>query len=285
MLYEMYRPVVSATVADVVGPDDRPRAYSLIYWAVNIGASLAPLIGSVIAARSYRALFAADAATTVLYGLIVWAALPETRPHDARSSSPRPPLWRTVRRDRLFLAVCALNFAFSLVFFQSFVALPLDVRAHGLSPGAFGVLIAINGILIVLVQPFAGEMIRRRSQPLTLACASLLLGIGFGLNAWAGSMAGYATSVAIWTLGEILYAPASTSLVADLAPADLRGAYQGGFALAFTAAFAAAPAIGGYAMAHIGGPALWAACLVTGLSVSAGFVVMSRAVRFNAAKR
>ena len=37
LLYEMYRPVVSATVADVVSDADRPRAYGLIYWAVNVG--------------------------------------------------------------------------------------------------------------------------------------------------------------------------------------------------------------------------------------------------------
>ncbi|MGH9200642.1 MAG: MFS transporter, partial [Vicinamibacterales bacterium] len=80
LLYEMYRPVVAATVADVVRPDDRPRAFGLIHWAVNLGASVAPLLGGVIAASSYRALFAADAATTVLFGIILWVALPETRP-------------------------------------------------------------------------------------------------------------------------------------------------------------------------------------------------------------
>ncbi|MGH9387429.1 MAG: MFS transporter, partial [Vicinamibacterales bacterium] len=62
--------------------DDRPRAFGLIYWAVNLGASVAPLLGGVLAARSYRALFAADAATTVLFGIILWVALPETRPGD-----------------------------------------------------------------------------------------------------------------------------------------------------------------------------------------------------------
>jgi len=130
LLYEMYRPVVSATVADVVSGDDRPRAYALIYWAVNIGASIAPIVGGVIAARSYRVLFAADAATTALYGLIVWAALPETRPSDARSATGRPSILRTIAGDPVFVAACVLNFAFSIVFFQSFVTLPIDVRAH-----------------------------------------------------------------------------------------------------------------------------------------------------------
>lgn len=83
LLYEMYRPVVSATVADVVMSEDRPRAYGLIYWAVNVGASIAPLLGGFIAARSYPALFAVDGATTALYGVILWAALPETRSRES----------------------------------------------------------------------------------------------------------------------------------------------------------------------------------------------------------
>ena len=89
LLYEMYRPVVSATVADLVRAADRPRAYGLIYWAVNVGASVASLLGGLIATRSYRALFVADAATTVLFGVILWAALPETRP--PRSSAQAAP--------------------------------------------------------------------------------------------------------------------------------------------------------------------------------------------------
>src|SRR5918993_3275964 len=270
VLYEMYRPVVSATIADVVTAEERPRAYGLIYWAVNLGASIAPILGGLIAARSYRALFVADAATTALYGVIVLAALPETRPGARARPHGAPGAARAIVGDRLLLAVCGLTFAFSLVFFQSFVTLPIDVRARGLSAVAFGSLIAINGLLIVCLQPAAGELTRYRSRHSTLAIASLLLGAGLGMNAWVGSFGGYAVAVTIWTLGEILFAPASQSLVADLAPAHLRGAYQGAAALAFTAAFAAAPALGGYLLAHAGATWLWSACLVTGMLVAGG---------------
>jgi MFS family permease len=278
LLYEMYRPVVSATIADVVTVDDRPRAYGLIYWAVNLGASIAPILGGVIAASSYRALFVADAATTALYGVIILAALPETRPASRAGPEGAPGAARAILRDPLLLAVCGLTFAFSIVFFQSFVGLPIDVRAHGLSAVAFGSLIAINGLLIVFLQPVAGELTRSHARHSTLALASLLLGAGLGMNAWVGSFGGYAVSVIIWTLGEILFAPASQSLVADLAPDHLRGAYQGAFALAFTGAFAAAPALGGYLLAHAGATWLWHACLLTSMLVAAGFVSLGERI-------
>jgi MFS family permease len=276
LLYEMYRPVVSATVTDVVGSDDRPRAYSLLYWAVNLGASIAPVLGGLVAAYSYLALFAADAATTAMYGVILWAALPETRPVEpARDNTARGAV-RAILKDYVFLAICLLTLAISIVFFQAFAGLPIDMRAHGITTSGFGALMALNGLLIVLLQPFAGELIRARSRPSVLAAASLLLGVGFGMNAWIGSAPGYAASIAVWTLGEILFAPASMSLVADLAPPDLRGRYQGVFAMTFSGAFAAAPAVGGSVIAHAGARWLWIDCLATGLAVAAGFFMLRR---------
>jgi MFS family permease len=284
LLYEMYRPIVSAVIADIVEPGDRPRAYTLNYWAINIGAAIAPPLGALIAARSYPLLFAADGVTTALYGLLVWFALPETRPagslHDASAGVGTG----AVLRDRVFMTMCVLTFGIHLVFFQAFVALPLDMRAHGISTAAFGALMTINPVLIVLVQPWAGEVIRHRAPLTVMSLASLLLGVGFGMNAWAGSIPAYIAAILFFTVGEILFAPASMSFVADLAPAALRGRYQGVFAIAFTSAFAVAPALGGYIMTAAGARWLWMACLATGCGVSAGFLLMRRPAHSSVAR-
>jgi MFS family permease len=187
LLYEMYRPVVSATVADIVSAEARPRACGLMYWAVNLSASVAALLGGVLAAHSYRVLFAVDAITTAMFGVVLWAALPETRPAAPADDSADSGAVHAILHDRLFLTVCLLTLGFCLVFFQAFVGLPIDMRAHGISTSEFGGLMAINGILIVVLQPFVGELIRDRSRPLVLALASLVLGVGFGLNAWMGT--------------------------------------------------------------------------------------------------
>jgi len=104
LLYEMYRPVVAAAVADIVAPDDRARAYGLLYWVINVGAAVAPVLGGAIAAYSYRALFLADAATTAAFGVIIWVALAETRTAAAAAESARGAT-HSVLRDRAFLAL------------------------------------------------------------------------------------------------------------------------------------------------------------------------------------
>jgi MFS family permease len=270
MLYETYRPVAAATIADVVEPDHRPRAYSLNYWAVNLGASVAPLLGSAIVARSYDWMFLADGLTTAAYGVLLLVALPETRPTAARLDHRTGAA--AILADRTLLMFCLLTFGLHVVFFQFFVALPVDMRAHGVSTREYGLLMVINPVLVVLLQIPAGELIAGLRRGRVLSLASLLVGAGFGCMAWSRSRIAYAAGILLFTIGEILFAPASVSLVADMSPPEHRGAYQGAFALAFTTAFAVAPAAGGYVMTLAGAPWLWLACVVTGAVVAVGFL-------------
>src|SRR5437763_6268690 len=77
---DMYRPAMSAAVADVVPPADRPRAYGLVYWAVNFALSVGLVIGGLVAERSFLALFLADAGTSLAAAAIILFRVPETRP-------------------------------------------------------------------------------------------------------------------------------------------------------------------------------------------------------------
>ena len=77
---DLYRPAVSAAVADLVAPEARTRAYGYIYWAINLGAAVAPVAAGLLAGWSYLALFIADAATTLVFGLLVFFGFRETRP-------------------------------------------------------------------------------------------------------------------------------------------------------------------------------------------------------------
>ena len=281
LLYEMYRPVVTATIADLVSPGDRPRAFNLIYWAINVGAAIAPAIGGWIAARSYRLLFAADGATTMAYGLIVWLALTETRPSIA---DQRDQGMGAVLRDRRFLAICALTLLFSMVFFQAFAGLPLDLRANGISPKTIGWLFAINGALIIVIQPWAASVLQRYSRARALAAGAFIVGVGYAMNAGAADwLPMRVASIVVWTLGEIVFVPVSMTLAADLAPAHLRGRYQGVFSMAYTSGFAVAPAVGGYVIGHFGATVLWIGCLAAGGAIAAGFIAFGRAERRPAA--
>jgi MFS family permease len=151
--------------------------------------------------------------------------------------------------------------------------------AHHISRSLYGSLIAINGILIVFLQPLMVPVLERMRRGRVLAMGALLVGLGFGLTALAHMPLHYALTIVVWTFGEIAFIPVAPTVVADLAPTRLRGSYQGAYQLAWGAASCAAPAVGGFVLGHFGNRALWAGCLVAGVLGAIMHVVISPARR------
>ena len=282
---DLYRPAVSATIADIIKEGDRARAFEYLYWAINLGFSVAPLIAGAVVSHGFKVLFAADAATTLVYALIVWVRVPETRPVAPPKHEGAGGLAGLLApyHDRIYLPFVFLQFAVALIFQQFSVALPIDMRAHGISPSRFGMLIAINGALIVVLQPVVIPIIRRHARSRVLALGALLTGIGFGLTGLMNDARGYAISIALWTLGEILIAPVGPTVVADLSPPHLRGGYQGAYHLSWGASNLAAPLLGAAVLAHFGSSALWGGCFGLGCVVAIAHLAVAgaRARRLN----
>src|SRR5260370_2796636 len=227
---ESHRPAMQAMIADLVSPADRARAYGLVYWALNFGFAVAVMLAGLLVKASYWLLFVGDATGTLAYAAVVLLALKETRPlaiaERASLRSTLAPL-----RDHAFLAFWILTLATGGTFLQTFVSLPLAMKGDGLSPATFGRALAINGILIVLVHPSAAPLLARLRRSTVMACGAALVGIGLGATALAHSPGTYSLTVVIWSLGEIAVLPTSAAVIADLAPANLRGTYQGAYHL------------------------------------------------------
>lgn len=280
------RPAVQAMMADVVPAADRVRAFSLNYWAINIGFAVSSAAAGLIASQGYLWLFLGDAFMTVLCALVIYAKVPESMPGREPASPGRSAGAAgggesrvglgVVLRDQRFMWFVALTFLLGTVTQQSSTTLSVDMGRQGFSASQYGLIIGLNGLLIVLLQIPLTRLVERRSVAALLTAGTLLMGWGFGLTAFAGSVPFYALTVAVWTIGEILHAPASMSLVADLAPAHARGRYQGMYSLAWPAASFAGPLLGGVALDRWGGGVVWGACAVVGTVAGAGYWLLLR---------
>jgi len=278
---DLYRPAVSAAITDIVPAADRPRAFGYLYWAINVGAAIAPVAAGLLARTNYLLLFVGDALTTFLFGLIVLWGVRETRPAElaGRLSTPLGERARALWAEPVLLAFTGLALLFGTIYAQGHVTLPVDMRAHGLTPEQYGLAVALNGALIVVLGIPASNAAPRWPRFGALAIAGLLLGIGFGLPAIVTTFGGYALSVGIWTLGEIIGATVAPSVVADLAPIDKRGLYQGVFGAAWGLAFFTGPVLGGWIYQTRGATALWAACLLAGIMLFVGYLALGRAAQ------
>ena len=278
---DLYRPAVSASIADLVPPEERPRAFGYLYWAINLGAALAPLIAGLMARHNYFLLFAGDALTTLAFGVIVMLRVPETQPAHAVPAA-RSPLRRRIenlRKEPILLLFSGLAIVLGSIYAQGIVTLPLEMQLHGLAPSDYGMVAAVNGGLIVLVTLQLSKAAGRWPRFAAMGAAALLLGIGFGLTNWATSVPFFALTVVVWTLGEIVASSVAPTIISDLSPVDLRGLYQGVFGSAWGLSFLVGPLIGGAVFHQLGSGALWLGCLGLGTLLCLLYLVLGAAMK------
>jgi MFS family permease len=278
---DLYRPAVGAAIADLVPPESRTRAYGYNYWAINLGAAVAPLLAGLIANYDYLILFIADAVTTTIFGFIVLFGIRETRPAEAHHASGLPLGERIsqLRRAPILLIFSLITLFFGMVYMQGNVTLPLDMQAHGLGPGHYGAAIAVNGFIIILVTIPVSNMAAKWPRFETVAVAAVLLGLGFGFTALATNLPLFVLSVAIWTLGEIAATSVGPTIIADLSPVELRGLYQGIFGAAWGLSFFIGPLAGGWVFEHLGSNVLWVGCLIIGVVIAFCYLALSAPAR------
>ncbi|TCC23058.1 MDR family MFS transporter [Kribbella speibonae] len=269
LLGDLFRPAVQATVADLLQPTERVRAYGLLFWAINLGFSVSTVSAGVLASFGYGLLFWVNAATSVIAGLVIWTMVPESRPAPEDDSAGRA-LLPVVARDTVFLLMILIQIGYATIYMQGYSTLPLAMAGDGLSSRTYGLVIALNGVVIVLAQPFLGRWMAKLDRPKLLACSMLVVGLGFGLGALVDTWWGYGMSVVVWTLGEIGFAAVIGAVFADLAPIDLRGRYMGLSGMAFGVGTVIGPLAGTNALEHLGPTATWLGCAVLGVAIFIG---------------
>jgi MFS family permease len=182
----------------------------------------------------------------------------------------------TVLRDGRFMGVVGLSFLVALIFQQGSVGLPVAMGAAGFTPADYGLAVAVNGILIVVLQIPVTRFIEHRDPRRLLVVSSVLAGYGFGLTAFAGSVGAFALTVCVWTLAEIVNAPTQTGLVVRLSPVHGRGRYQGMYTLSWSVAALVAPLMSGAVIDRYGAAWLWATTAVVGTVAGAGYALLMR---------
>jgi len=271
---EFYRPACSALLTDLVPPPLRVTAFSAYRMSFNAGWAFGPATAGFLAAKGYFWLFIGDAATSVLFGLVVLFELPKDGHHARRDTSWTEAI-TVVRRDRSFHQIVLASFFVGFVFMQMSSTFGVYVTRLGFTPAIYGALVSLNGALVVLCELPLTTVTRRFPVRRVLAVGYLLIGSGFALNIVARTVPQLAVCVTIFTLGEMIAMPVASAFVANLAPAHLRGRYMGMYGLNWGAALIIAPGIGLQLLAW--NPAvLWAGC---GVLAVIGAVVISTGFR------
>ncbi|MCP9944319.1 MFS transporter [Streptomyces somaliensis] len=179
-----------------------------------------------------------------------------------------------VLRDGPFRTLVLLSLLMCTVFSTVWMGLPLTMTAEGLEPESYGVVVAVNGVVIVAFQLLVNRITEGRSPAALLVVSALLFAVGLGATALAESAPAFALTVVVWTVGEMVYIPVNAAATARLAPVHARGRYQGVMGMSWSIGGFVAPVTAGWVVEGPGPDALWLGCTVVSLVAAAGYALL-----------
>ena len=251
--------VSQAMVADLVAPERHQAAYASVRVAANVGVVVGPPLGGLLLILgSWSLLFPSVAVLSGIAWLVAFRYLPHRGAYAPEGPPERGSL-SVILADRRFLIFLGSAVFAWLTYVAYEVVLPVSiVDGYGYEPQAWGFLVWVNPLLVTLLQ----VRLTRATAPIApapkLVVAMLVMGLPFLVLVWTHSLAAIVFVVVVFVFGEMLWVPTSQAVVADLAPADIRGAYMGAFGSAPAIGFALAPLIGLQVRNSFGDEATWA---------------------------
>lgn len=259
-------PAYEAVFIDVLPEEKRPSGFGIRRVAFNLAVVLGPLIGGVIAARSYLALFVVDAIVSAFVALLVLMLIPETKPALAAGTKPESTAqsfagYLRVLKDGKFMAFVGACLLAWLVYMNMNTTLGVFLRdSRGIPEIGYASLISINAMMVVLLQFPITRRIERRPPMLMMALGTACFGIGLGLYGLVSGIWLLVAAMAILTVGEMVTIPIANAVVASFAPEDMRGRYNFVFGNSWGISFAVGPYLAGLIMDNYNPNLLWFAC-------------------------
>jgi len=308
----------NAMVADLVDQDRTAEAYGIVRVAVNAGVVVGPAVAgfALAAGVSFAWLFGVAGLGCAALFVVLLVRLAETRPQPAAVLTSAGPLdaaeaiaaaaerlvpsvveeapaaapartraapaagYAVILRDRTFLIFCLVSllplFCYGQivstfpVYLTQFLRLPLE---------QWGLLLSLNAVLVVVLQYPLVRRLRGRDDIRLLALASALLAIGIGGAALVYGLWQLWLLMIVFSVGEMLFVPLSTSLVSGMSTLEERGRYMGAWSLVWIGGQALSPLFAGWGMDALGGRAAFLVVLAAGLAGAALYPLLCRGVR------
>ena len=278
IINEAFRPSSMSLISHIAPPDKRKTAFAMSRLVINLGMSIGPVAAGFLAQINFAIIFYVDAVTAILAALFL-VFYPIRHKIDKEEIEKEVEALQshkgTVLKDIRFIFFLMALTPVTMVMFQHIGVLPLYlVKDLGFQTSTFGMLVVVNTILIIFIEVPLNTAMTNWSDRKSLALGALLAGIGFGATAFVSNVIPLIITIVIWTFGEMILFPASSTFVAEISPPNRRGEYMGYFQMSFGLAFTLGPWLGTLVYDSFGGREVWfAAFIVSALSAAAMLMI------------
>ena len=232
-------PAHQAMVADILPEEKRTEGFGVLRVAANLAWIFGPMIGGLIAGRSYLMLFILDAITSLIVAFIVFRSIPETKPQEPETEHKKTFAqtfvgYRVVLADRLYLVYLLVSMLMLIAYQQMYHTLSVYLRdSHGIPERGYGALLSIDAALVVLLQFWVTRRVRGRPPMVMMAVGTALYMVGLAMFGFVSAYWLFIVAILLLTFGEMVVMPISQTLAARFAPEDMRGRYMAFYSLAW----------------------------------------------------
>lgn len=287
VISEAFRPANMSLISFETSVEQRKTAFALNRLAINLGMSIGPVIGGFLSQVDYSLLFYFNAVSSILAGIflmVVHFDKREAKPEeieilesDQSKISRNPFASLTLFTDKKLIYFLIALTPVSLVFFQFLGGLPLYIVGNlNYSESTFGMLMAINTVLIIFIEVPLNNAMAHWDDRKALAFASILTAVGFGAMAISSNLVFLIATIVIWTFGEMIFFPAASSYTALISPDSKRGEYMGYYQMTFSFSMMFGPWIGAVVIDNLGATFLWSGTFFVALISFAMFYSMNK---------
>lgn len=276
----LYRVGADAMMADLIEPEKRADAYSILRMSNNAGIAIGPAVGGFLAAVSQYLAFYIAATGLFLYGMLVLLFARETLPGRGAAREVLRERWGgydRVLRDWPFITT-VINITFGLITASlMWVLLPVYATQQiGIPKHLYGFIPTTNALMVVVFQVLITQWTKKHPPLRMLALGMLFYALGVGSVVLGTGFWGFWTSMVIITIGELIIVPTSSTFVANLAPADMRGRYMSIYSLTWSLSIGTGPLLGGFLSDSFGPSATWFGGFLIGLISTAIFFLIEQ---------
>ncbi len=257
---EAFRPANSTAIAFYSNENNRTRSYALNRLAINLGWAAGSALGGFIAHIDYELLFWVDGFTNMGAALLMWLVLKPVDYKPPKKQKIDDPLIQSAYKDKTYLSFAFITILFACCFFQMFNNVPVYFKRElNFSEPFIGILMAANGIIIVLVEMvLVYKLEGKRNNIYYISIGVFLVGVAFLLlNIPAAAVPVAISMIVLVTFGEILSMPFMNSYwIARTQPSN-RGQYAALYTMAWSVAQVLGPMGGAQLAEYSGFNVLW----------------------------
>jgi predicted MFS family arabinose efflux permease len=272
-LGESFRPANAAAIAFYSEHETRTRSYSLNRLAINLGWSIGPAIGGILASISYQWLFWVDGITCILAAVLLRICLPPEKHQPAQKENTFKTNSNSAYRDKIYLQFMFFVFLVAICFLQLFSLVPVYYKkVIHMSEALIGIVLALNGLIIVLIEMILVYKIEGKRNPATyISLGAVLIGVSFIVLNIEASFMIVLFSMVVITFGEMMLFPFINTFWVGRSNETNRGQYAALYTMSFSLAHVVAPTTGALVVNHFGYNVLWYLAFVICLVASIGF--------------